>query len=218
MFDLFGAYLLIIILLFAGNMGLFSYDLNISKGKYVLLSIVLAVVICVITFFSSSFKSNLSILSDNLGWLFIIVAIFLFILNYLNSKTKNYFNIVYILTIAIFLITVFLISSQELVLIYMASLFGIGFFIVMIVLMPISNLLQYAKRGYDIIVSEFVSLEAILIFILGITFWSLLSLDYEMFSSFLILTPTYQLIYIIIAIIVILIIGIYYNDRKLKKR
>lgn len=218
MFDLFGAYLLIIILLFAGNMGLFSYDLNLSKGKYVLLSIVLAAVICVITFFSGSFESNLSILSDNLGWLFIIVAIILFILNYLNSKTKNYFNIVYILTMAIFLITIFLISSQELVLIYMAGLFGIGFLIVMMVLLPISNLLHYAKREYDIIVGEFVSLEVILIFILGITFWSLLSLDYEMFSSFLILTPTYQLIYIIIAIIVILIIGLYYNDRKLKKR
>ncbi len=217
MFDLFGAYLLIIVLLFAGNIGLYSSDLNLSKDRYALLSIGLAVVILIITFFSDSFNLNFP-LSDNLGWLFIIIAIILFILNYINSKTENYFNRIYVLTIAIFLITIFLLSSQEGADLYISSLLCALFFIIMIVLRPVSDLLHYAKREFDVIVGEFISLEVVLIFILGITFWSLLNLDYEMFSSFLILTPTYQLIYIIIAIIVILIIGLYYNDRKLKKR
>jgi preprotein translocase subunit SecG len=35
-----------------------------------------------------------------------------------------------------------------------------------------------------------------------------------MFSAFLILTPTYQLIYVIIAVIVILVIGVLINDSK----
>lgn len=217
MFDLFEAYLLIIILLFAGNMGLYSSDLNLSKGKYALLSIGLAVVIWIITFFSGSLNLNYP-LSDSLGWLFIIVAVILFVLNYINSKSKNYFNIICLLTAAVFLITIFLISSQESGDLYMSSLLCGLFFIMMVVLRPVSDLLHYAKRDFDVIVGEFISLEVILIFILGMTFWSLLNLDYEMFSSFLILTPTYQLIYIIIAIIVILIIGLYYNDRKLKKR
>lgn len=58
------------------------------------------------------------------------------------------------------------------------------------------------------------SLMIILIFIFGLTYYSTLTLDYKMFSSFLILTPTYKLIYVIILIAIIFIIGLYWNDKK----
>ncbi|WP_296866120.1 hypothetical protein [uncultured Methanobrevibacter sp.] len=58
------------------------------------------------------------------------------------------------------------------------------------------------------------SLMAILVFIFGLTNNSIMRLNHEMFSSFLILTPTYQLIYVIIGIIFVLIIGFYLNDKN----
>ena len=219
MFDLFSAYLLIILLLLAGNLGLFLSDLKISKIKFILTSVVIAIIIFVLTFFSSNFKANLPFLSDNLGWLFIIIAIILFISQYTYLKNKNYLKRNIIITIAIVLITTFLISSQfRNVDLLNSTLFSVSFLIVMLILIPISDLLHYAKRDYSIIVGEFISLEALLIFIFGLTFWSVKNLNYEMFSSFLILTPTYKLVYILIVVIVIMIIGFYYKDIKLKKR
>ena len=57
-------------------------------------------------------------------------------------------------------------------------------------------------------------LFSILTLIFALTYNSTLNLDYSMFSPFLILTPTYQLIYVIIAIIAALIIGVFINDSR----
>ena len=57
-------------------------------------------------------------------------------------------------------------------------------------------------------------LFAILMFIFALTYDSARTIDYTAFSPFLILTPTYQLIYIIIAIVVILVVGVLINDVK----
>ena len=73
---------------------------------------------------------------------------------------------------------------------------------------------MYAKRPYYMIVGEYMSLMGILIFIFGLTNNSIMQLNHEMFSSFLILTPTYLLIYVIIGIIFVLIIGFYLNDKN----
>ena len=64
---------------------------------------------------------------------------------------------------------------------------------------------------------EYMFLECILLFILAITFSCVRELDYSIFSSFLILTPTYQLLYAIIIILIILVLGVLYNERVLKK-
>ena len=64
------------------------------------------------------------------------------------------------------------------------------------------------------IVGEYMSLMGILIFIFGLTNNSIMQLNHEMFSSFLISTPTYLLIYVIIGIIFVLIIGFYLNDKN----
>ena len=87
--------------------------------------------------------------------------------------------------------------------------------IIMIILtIQLSKLLIYAKRPYNVIIGEYMSLMAILVFIFGLTNNSIMRLNHEMFSSFLILTPTYQLIYVIIGIIFVLIIGFYLNDKN----
>ena len=58
------------------------------------------------------------------------------------------------------------------------------------------------------------ALASILIFLFALTYNSTLNLNYAMFSSFLILTPTYQLIYVIIGIFVVLVAGVLINDMR----
>lgn len=219
MFDLFEVYLLIMILLLVGNIGLFLPDFKLSKIKYILTAIFLSILILILIFVSGIFKLNLLFLKENMGWLFIIIAIILFIIDYIYLKNKSYLKISTIFIIVILFVSTFLISAQfeSIRLLYSVLFFALSF-ILFLVLRPVSELLHYAKRDYAIIVGEFMSLEVILIFIFGLTFWSVMGLNYGMFSSFLILTPTYVLSYLVIGIIFILILGIYYNDKKLKKR
>jgi hypothetical protein len=44
------------------------------------------------------------------------------------------------------------------------------------------------------------------------TYNSTITLDYTAFDPFLILTPTYQLIYVVIGIVVVLVAGVFIND------
>ena len=115
--------------------------------------------------------------------------------------------------IILLIVSEFLLSSQSSQLtLFMTLLYSLIMFISLFIIFKVSKFLQYAKREYPVIIGEFVLLSAILIFILGLTYYSTLNLDYEMFSSFLILTPTYQLVYVIIAMVVIMIVGLFYNE------
>lgn len=58
------------------------------------------------------------------------------------------------------------------------------------------------------------TLFSILVFIFALTYDSARSIDYTAFSPFLILTPTYQLIYVVIGIIAVLVIGVLINDKE----
>ena len=93
-------------------------------------------------------------------------------------------------------------------------LYSLLVFIILFVVYQLSKLLRHAKRQYNVIVSEYMCLVSLLLFIFALTYYSTINLNYKMFSAFLILTPTYQLIYIIITVIVILVVGVLLNDRK----
>ena len=93
-------------------------------------------------------------------------------------------------------------------------LYSLLVFIMLFVVYQLTKLLHHAKRQYPVIIGEYMSLFAVLTFIFALTYNSTLNLDYSMFSPFLILTPTYQLIYVIIGIIVVLVIGVLINDSK----
>jgi uncharacterized protein YacL len=82
------------------------------------------------------------------------------------------------------------------------------------VVYQLSKLLHHAKRQYPVVTGEYMCLFSILMFIFGLTYDSTRALDYSSFDSFLILTPTYKLIYVIIGLIVILVIGVLINDSK----
>ena len=128
-------------------------------------------------------------------------------------KKGNFKASLYVMLIA-FLISMVLFASQASMDIFTMLLYSLLVFIVLFIVYQLTKLLHHAKREYPVIVGEYMSLFAVLMFIFALTYNSTLNLDYTMFSSFLILTPTYHLIYVIIGIIVVLVVGVLINDGK----
>lgn len=212
MLSLFEGYLLIFVALFAVNISLFLGNFKINNLKAIIISIVLGIILIGVNAISSYFKDIFVFLS---GYLFILIAIVLFILTYLYLKKKD----VTLASVVLFYIAILSISAHiDGFSIFNSLLLALFLVVIIFVVYQLSKLLFYAKREYSLIVGEFMILESILIFILGLTYWSVKDLDYSMFSPYLILTPTYQVVYVVILIIFILIVGLYYNDKQLKKR
>ncbi|WP_299524768.1 peptide ABC transporter permease [uncultured Methanobrevibacter sp.] len=219
MLSLFEGYLLIFVALFAVNMGLFLGNFKINNLKAISVAIISGILLIVVNYVSSYFKVLFSFLTGDFGFLFLVVSVLLFVLTWIYLKKENSLKKITCITTILFYIVILCIDSH----IFAFSLFNsllltLFLVIIMFVVYQLSKLLLYAKREYLLIVGEYMILESILIFILGLTYWSVKELDYSMFSSYLILTPTYQVVYVIILIIFILILGLYYNDKQLKKR
>ena len=89
--------------------------------------------------------------------------------------------------------------------------------VVMFLVYSISRIFNKAKRPYYAVIGEYMFLEFIFLLILALTFSTVRELDYSIFKSFLILTPTYQLMYAIIAILIIMVLGVLYSDLVLKR-
>lgn len=213
--DLIAGYLLIILLLLLANIALLMGNYKIDNKKLVLLSAGGFIVSFVLMSLSIYLKDAFSFLLDNYSYFFLILSVIVFsIMFYYRKDSKNNLKTSIYALIVMLVISIILLASQsELSLFYslMYSLFG---FIVIFIVYKLTNLLVHAKREYPIIIGEFMSLASILIFIFALTYNSTKDLKYSMFSSFLILTPTYQLIYVIIGLAVTIVIGLLYNDFK----
>ena len=219
MLSLFEGYLLIFVALFAVNMGLFLGNFKINNSKAILISLLSGILVIGVNSISGYFKDSLSFLAGNFGYLFVVMAAVLFVLTWIYLKKENNLKEVTLITAVLFYISILCIDARiDGFSIFNSLLLTLFLVIIMFVVYQLSKLLFYAKREYSLIVGEFMVLESILIFILGLTYWSVKGLDYNMFSAYLILTPTYQLVYVIILMIFILIVGLYYNDKQLKKR
>ena len=213
MFDLIFSYLLITTILFSANIGLFFGNFRLNNIKSFFIFLLIGIIFFIVVFTSSLITFNLN---EYLPYIFILISIIIFIIMILYLKMNAKLMHVISITLLLYYIMSFLLATQlnehvfnSLLLLAIVSI------IVMIVAFQSSKLLIFAKRPYDVIIGEFMSLFGVLIFLFGLTHKSIMNLDYEMFSSFLILTPTYQLIYVIIGIIIVLIIGSYWNDKKI---
>jgi predicted transporter len=107
-----------------------------------------------------------------------------------------------------------LFSSQTSLDMLTMVLYSLFVFIILFVVYQLTKLLHHAKRQYPVIIGEYMSLFSILMFIFALTYNSTMALDYSKFTPFLILTPTYQLIYVVIGIIVVLVAGVLINDTR----
>ncbi|WP_407423471.1 peptide ABC transporter permease [Methanobrevibacter sp.] len=211
MFDLIFSYLLITTILFSANIGLFFGNFRLNNIKSSLIFMLIGIILFIVVFTSSLLTFSLG---DYLAYIFILISIIIFIIMIVYLKINIKLMPVISATIILYYITSFLLASQLNEYVFNGLLLSVVSIIVMIVAFQSSKLLIFAKRPYDVIIGEFMSLSGILIFIFGLTYVSIMNLDYKMFSSFLILTPTYQLIYVIIGIVIVLIIGSYWNDKK----
>ena len=213
MMDLIGGYLLVILVLFSANTALLLGNYRIDNIRLILISLAFAVGTLILLNASLYLNSTLSFLLEYFSYVFLAIGLIIFIVMFFFVKNSKFKRSLYLI-LPTFLIAVILFASQSSLSFFEMILYSLLVFITLFVVYQLSKLLHYAKRQYSVITGEFMCLASILIFIFAFTYISTFNLDYSMFSSFLILTPTYQLIYVIIAVIVILVIGVLLNDSK----
>lgn len=207
--DLMGGYLLIVLVIFSANIALLAGNYKLNNLRAAAISLLMFF----ISFILIMVSNNLNIaLADYFSYIFLSVSVLTFLLFYWSFKKNNFKILLYIIAL-IFIILVLLVSSQTNSDFLTCLLYSFLTFIIFFVVYQLTKLLHHAKRQYPVIIGEYMSLSSILLFILALTYESTRNLDYTMFSSFLILTPTYQLIYVIIGIAVVLVAGVLINDR-----
>lgn len=222
MYDLILTYLIMIISLFGVNIGFFLTLNKLNNKKMIISSIAICVFIFIISLVGIFSYNHLIFLNDYLDVIFLIDAIILilmsilFLLNYKKEIFLNYFFIIVIFSL---IATIFILNSQIRNFNIIDSLLTIILLLIVIFLsFNIFKLLIYAKRPLSILNAEYIILESIFLFLCALTYESVKNLDYGMFNPFLILTPTYQLIYLLIGICGLLFLGLYLNDRKMKRK
>ena len=211
--DLIGGYLLIILVLFAANVALMLGNYNLNNVKVMVLALACAVVTFALMSVSAYLKAPLAFLLYNFGYLFLIITIVIFasVIYYIR---QNDFRLSFYAIIATSAISTLLFSSQTSLDMLTMVLYSLFVFIILFVVYQLTKLLHHAKRQYPVIIGEYMSLFSILMFIFALTYNSTMALDYSKFTPFLILPPTYQLIYVVIGIIVVLVAGVLINDTR----
>lgn len=208
--DLIGGYLLLLLVLFSANISLMLGNYKFNNVKLAFISAIFFIGSFLLMYVSSHL--NL-VLLDNLAYVFLIISLIVIASAIYYVKSDSIKIPLYVLMLS-FLTSTVLFASQATIGIFTILLYSLLVFIVLFVVYQLTKLLHYAKREYPVIVGEYMSLFAVLMFIFALTYNSVMTLDYTMFSSFLILTPTYQLIYVVIGIIVVLVVGVLINDSK----
>lgn len=208
--DLIGGYLLVMLVLFTGNIALLMGNVKINNLKLIAISILFSIGVFIIL--NVSVYLNISLL-DYFSYIFLIISLILFFVIFYFIRNNN-FKLALYSVLALFIISLTLFCSQTSLNYLEKILYSLCVFIILFVVYQLSKLLHHAKRQYAVIIGEYMCLFSILTLIFALTYYSTLNLDYSMFSPFLILTPTYQLIYVIIAIIAVLVIGVFINDSK----
>ena len=211
--DLIGGYLLVVMALFVANIALMLGNYNLGNLKVIILSLICSAITFAIMNASSLLNGQLSFLSDYFSYLFLAIAIIIFVSIVYYIRRDDFKIPFYAISLA-FVISTALLSSQANLDFLSMALYSLLVFIILFVVYQLTKLLHHAKRQYPVVIGEYMSLFSILMFIFALTYNSTKALDYSMFSPFLILTPTYQLIYVIIGIIVVLVVGVLINDTR----
>ena len=211
--DLIGGYLLVVMAVFVANIALMLGNYNLGNLKVIILSLICSAITFAIMNASSLLNGQLSFLSDYFSYLFLAITIIIFVSIVYYIRRDDFKIPFYSISLAFVISTVLLSSQANLDFLSMA-LYSLLVFIILFVVYQLTKLLHHAKRQYPVVIGEYMSLFSILMFIFALTYDSTKALDYSMFSPFLILTPTYQLIYVIIGIIVVLVVGVLINDTR----
>lgn len=210
--DLIGGYLLVILILFSVNVALLFGNFQLNNIKIGALSFIASVISFALIMISQSYI-HLEFLSDNLSYLFLISAIIIFAIRLFYLKSEIIKTAFYSVILLFIVLTVCL-ASQSNLMFFDSLIYSLLVFIFLFFVYQITKLLIHAKRQYPIIIGEYMSLFSILMLIFAFTYDSTMNLNYTMFKPVLILTPTYQLIYIVIGICIVMVMGVFLNEIK----
>jgi hypothetical protein len=211
--DLMGGYLLVVLILFMANLSLLMGNIKINNFRLAAISLTVLIVSFVLMNVSGYLADALSFLNNYFSYFFIAVSILAFLL-FLHYFRRNSLRHSIALTIILYIISVVCLASQAKLSIFDDLSYSLLGCLTLFLVYQITKLLVHAKRQYPVIIGEYVSLFSMLLFIFGLTYDSTRYLDYTAFTPFLILTPTYQLIYVVIGLVVVIIVGLLYNEHK----
>lgn len=223
MMDLIFEYLVVFILLFVTNIAFLVKKYDFNKNKFIQFVLIYGAIVFVLSFMSSSLNLGEHVISFmpyflGLVSLLILMLAIRFVSFGRNNGIEND-KIVFYGTVLSSFISIAALSlclkSDNLVLNSLEL--AILSIIVMLLVYKISKIFNKAKRPYYAVIGEYMFLEFLFLLILALTFSSVRELDYSIFKSFLILTPTYQVMYAIIVILIILVLGVLYSDWILKR-
>ncbi|MGN1363561.1 MAG: hypothetical protein ACI4VU_07655 [Methanobrevibacter sp.] len=221
--DLVIKYMILLLLCFGLNIGLVSNSsfANKNRRNFPLIYIISLFLISIITI---NFSKNLLFLSKYFNFYLMICGVIFIIITYLY---ENYENLRDVFAILISIISLFLfinlisLSNLNNVLLFNIHL---NFYIIsLLISILISIFILLGKKigenlekvyVYPNILGEYMIIESIFLFILGLTYSSVKNLDYTLFTSFLILSPSYMVCSVIILLIIIIIIGVFIGDNK----
>ena len=223
MMDLTFEYLIVFILLFGANIAFLVRKYDFNKNNFIQLALVYGAIVFVLSFICSSLNLSEYIIPF-IPYILGVVSLFVLILaiRYVsfgrNFNVENDKPVFYGIILSSFISIIALslcLKSDNLVL--NALELAILSIVVMFLVYKISKIFKKAKREYFVVVGEYMFLEFIFLLILALTFTSVRELDYSIFGSFLILTPTYKVLIMIVILVFILVLGVLENDRMLKK-
>lgn len=225
--DLIFEYLIVFILLFVANIAFLVKKTNFNKNKNFQFTLIYGAIVFILSFICPTLGLGEWIIPSMPYILGLVSALMLiFAIRYVrfgrNYDVENDKIALYGTVLSSFISIIALslcLKSDNLVL---SSLeFSVLSIIVMFLVYKISRIFDNAKRPYYAVIGEYMFLEFIFLLILALTFSTVRDLDYSMFGSFLILTPTYQVLYTIIIVLIILVMGVLYNDwvfKRLKRK
>ena len=166
--DLIGGYLLLLLVLFTANIALMLGNYKFNNVKLIFVSVISLVISFLLIYVSGYLNAQLAFLLDNFSYIFLIIAAIIVVSMIYYVKKGNFKASLYVMLI-VFLISIVLFASQASMDIFTMLLYSLLVFIVLFIVYQLTKLLHHAKRKYPVIVGEYMSLFAVLMFIFALT-------------------------------------------------
>lgn len=219
--DLIAKYLIIIIIFFSINLGLVLNSYNNKKRK--VFPIIYTIILFILSTSSIEFLKSSNNINQYFNIIILLIVVIILVITYyyekqeLNKRDINEISLT-ILSISEYILMMILISSinisQE-TLIYGKDpllnglLITVLSLIIILVIKRLTEPLKERLEKYENSVGEYMIVESILFFIIGLTYNTVKSLDYSMFDPFMTLTPTYQVVSVVIGLCILIVLGTY---------
>ena len=221
--DLIFEYLIVFILLFVTNISFLVRKYDFNKNKFIPFVLIYGAIVFILSFTCSNLNLGESVIPF-MPYILGLVSLLMLVLSirYVsfgrNYSIENDKLVLYGTILSSFISIAALSLCLKPDNLALTSLeLAILSVIIMFLVYKISKIFDRAKRSYYAVIGEYMFLEFVFILILALTFSSVRELDYSIFKSFLILTPTYQVMYAIVVILIILVLGVLYSDWILKR-